>query len=61
MMPEMQGKRIMQTLNLEKYFYSHHNEKTGSPCESRLPGKVGLNGLEPSTFTMSTSVKVNSL
>ena len=44
----------MQTLNPEKYFYFHHNEKPGSPCKSRLPGKVGLNGLEPSTFTMST-------
>ena len=49
----------MQTLNLEKYFYFYHNEKTGSPCKSRLPGKVGLNGLEPSTFTMSSALNVN--
>ena len=50
----------MQTLNPEKHFYFHHNEKPESPCESRLPGKVGLNGLEPSTFTMSTLVKVSN-
>lgn len=32
----------MQTLNPEKYFYFHHNEKPGSPCKSRPPGESGV-------------------